>query len=55
MNLPRVVRWATGIGWQWKVFIPIIAVLLLSIVAIASVLETPGIHEAQIILLASVW
>jgi signal transduction histidine kinase len=54
MNLPPVVRWATGIRWQWKVFIPIIAVLLLSIVAIASVLETLGIHEAQIILLASV-
>jgi methyl-accepting chemotaxis protein len=45
---------ATGIRWQWKVFIPIIAVLLLSIVAIASVLETLGIHEEQIILLASV-
>src|SRR6201993_1439594 len=54
MNLPPVVRWATGIRWQWKVFIPIIAVLLLSIVAIASVLETLGIREAQIILLASV-
>lgn len=54
MNLPPVVRWATGIRWQWKVFIPIIAVLLLSIVAIASVMETLGIHEAQIILLASV-
>jgi nitrogen fixation/metabolism regulation signal transduction histidine kinase len=54
MNLPPVVRWATGIRWQWKVFIPIIAVLLLSIVAIASVLETLGIHKAQIILLASV-
>jgi len=40
MNLPPIVRWAIGIRWQWKVFIPIIAVLLLSIVAIASVLET---------------
>jgi signal transduction histidine kinase len=54
MNLPPIVRWATGIRWQWKVFIPIIAVLLLSIVTIASVLETLGIHEAQIILIASV-
>jgi signal transduction histidine kinase len=54
MNLPPIVRWATGIRWQWKVFIPIIAVLLLSIVAIASVLETLGIHEAQLILIASV-
>jgi signal transduction histidine kinase len=54
MHLPPIVRWATGIRWQWKVFIPIIAVLLLSIVAIASVLETLGIHEAQIVLIASV-
>jgi two-component system NtrC family sensor kinase len=54
MNLPPMVRWATGIRWQWKVFIPIIAVLLLSIVAIASVLETLGIHETQIVLIASV-
>ena len=54
MNLPPIVRWATGIRWQWKVFIPIIAILLLSIVAIASVMETLGIHEAQIVLIASV-
>jgi signal transduction histidine kinase len=54
MHLPPIVRWATGIRWQWKVFIPIIAVLLLSIVAIASVLETLGIREAQLILIASV-
>jgi hypothetical protein len=40
MNLPPVVQWATGIRWQWKVFIPIIAVLLLSIVAIAPVLDS---------------
>lgn len=54
MNLPPVVRWATGIRWQWKVIIPIIGVLLLSLVAIASVLETLGLHEAQIILIAAV-
>ena len=54
MHLPPIVRWATGIRWQWKVFIPIIAVLILSIVAIASVLETLGIHEPQLILIASV-
>jgi signal transduction histidine kinase len=53
MHLPPIVRWATGIRWQWKVFIPIIAVLLLSIVAISSVLETLGIHETQIILIAA--
>src|SRR5437899_140179 len=54
MHLPPIVRLATGIRWQWKVFIPIIAVLLLSVIAIASVLETLGIHESQIILIASV-
>jgi signal transduction histidine kinase len=53
MHLPPIVRWATGIRWQWKVFIPIIGVLLLSITAIASVLETLGIREGQIILIAS--
>ena len=54
MHLPPIVRWATGIRWQWKVFIPIIAVLLLSVIAIASVLETLGIQESQFILIASV-
>ena len=54
MHLPPVVRLATGIRWQWKVFIPIIAVLLLSIIAIATVLRTLAIHEAQIILIVSV-
>jgi signal transduction histidine kinase len=54
MNLPPIVRWATGIRWQWKVFIPIIAVLLLSIAAIGAVLRTLAIQEAQIILVASV-
>ena len=54
MHLPPIVRWATGIRWQWKVFIPIIAVLLLSIIAIASVMETLAIHEAQIVLIAAV-
>jgi len=31
MNLPPIVRWATGIRWQWKVFIPVIGVLLVSL------------------------
>jgi signal transduction histidine kinase len=47
MNLPPIVRWATGIRWQWKVFIPVIAVLLLSLAAIAEVvykLEVPNPH-----------
>lgn len=47
MNLPPIVRWATGIRWQWKVFIPIIALLLLSLAAVAEVvykLEVPNPH-----------
>jgi signal transduction histidine kinase len=54
MHLPPVVRWATGIRWQWKVFIPIIGVLVLSIIAIASVMESLAVQEAQLILIASV-
>jgi hypothetical protein len=23
MHLPQFVRWATGMRWQWKVFIPV--------------------------------
>jgi signal transduction histidine kinase len=53
MNLPKLVRWATGIRWQWKVFIPIIAVLFLSIVAIFTVLSFPQIR-VQWILIAAV-
>jgi len=45
MTLPPIVRWATGIRWQWKVFIPIIAVLVLTLSAIALMvhrLEVPN-------------
>ena len=55
MNLPPIVRWATGIRWQWKVFIPIIAVLLLSLAAIAEVvyrLEVPNPHWVVLAALA---
>ncbi len=47
-------RWATGIRWQWKVFIPILAVLLLSIAAITTLLRTLEIHDAQWVLIAAV-
>lgn len=52
MNLPQMVRWATGIRWQWKVFIPIIGVLVLSLVAILAVLRSLEIHDVQWILMA---
>lgn len=54
MNLPQFVRWATGIRWQWKVFIPIIAVLCASLVAVLALLRSLEIRELQWILLAGV-
>jgi len=54
MKLPQIVRSATGIRWQWKVFIPIIAVLALSIVAIYAVLRSLEVKEVQWILFAAV-
>src|SRR3974390_2618385 len=54
MKLPRFMRRATGIRWQWKVFIPIIALLALSIVAIYVILRSLAIREAQWILFAAV-
>ena len=47
-------RWATGIRWQWKVFIPIIAVLILGIAAILLVLGAQHIHESQWIFVTAV-
>jgi signal transduction histidine kinase len=54
MNHPQFVRWATGIRWQWKVFIPIIAVLVLGIAAIQAVLRSLASREVQWILIAAV-
>ncbi|HTZ32918.1 MAG TPA: ATP-binding protein [Methylomirabilota bacterium] len=53
MNLPQFVRWATGIRWQWKVFIPIVAVLTLSIATIMLVLNSLQVYESQWILVAA--
>ncbi|HXR33822.1 MAG TPA: ATP-binding protein [Verrucomicrobiae bacterium] len=53
MKLPQTVRRATGIRWQWKVFIPIIGVLALSLVAVTAVLRSLEIQNAQWILLAA--
>lgn len=52
MKLPQLVRSATGIRWQWKVFIPIIAVLLLSVLAIHRVLHTLVVRDVQWVLIA---
>ena len=53
MKLPQTVRWATGIRWQWKVFIPIIGVLALSLAVVTAVLRSLEIQNAQWILLAA--
>ena len=55
MKLPQFVRWATGIRWQWKVFIPIIGVLALSIVAVYAVLRSQEVPETEWILVAAVF
>lgn len=54
MNLPQFVRWATGIRWQWKVFIPIIGVIVASLIAITALLRSLEIREFQWILMAVV-
>jgi len=54
MSLAPIVRWATGIRWQWKVFIPVIAVLLVSLIGVTTLLGTVEIRSAQLILIAGV-
>jgi two-component system NtrC family sensor kinase len=54
MHLPPIVRWATGIRWQWKVFIPIIAIMLVSLIGMAAILRTLEIQNAQWILVTVV-
>jgi len=54
MTLPPIVRWATGIRWQWKVFIPIFAVMLASLIGMAAMLRTLEVLHAQWILVAVV-
>lgn len=54
MYLPPFVRWATGIRWQWKVFIPIFGVMIVSLVAMAAMLRTLEIQDAQWILVTVV-
>ncbi|HEY2121074.1 MAG TPA: ATP-binding protein [Candidatus Acidoferrum sp.] len=54
MNLPPLVRWATGIRWQWKVFIPIIVIMVISLVGMAAMLRGLEIQNAQWILVSVV-
>ena len=55
MHLPPIVRWATGIRWQWKVFIPILAItMIVSLIGMAAILRTLEIQNAQWILVTVV-
>jgi two-component system, NtrC family, sensor kinase len=54
MNLPPIVRWATGIRWQWKVFIPVFMIMAASLIGMAAMLRTLEIQNAQWILAAVV-
>lgn len=54
MKLPQFLRWATGMRWQWKVFIPVFGVLILSLIAILAVLRSLEIHDVEWILIAVV-
>jgi two-component system, NtrC family, sensor kinase len=53
MKLPPIVRWATGIRWQWKVLIPMIAVLVVSLAAIAAVVYRQEVPRPHWVLLAA--
>jgi hypothetical protein len=51
MHKPAIVRWAIRIRWQWKVFIPIIAVLVLSLLGITVILRTLEMRDAHWVLI----
>jgi len=54
MHKPAMVRWATRIRWQWKVFIPIIAVMILGLVGITALLRTLEMRDAHWVLITVV-
>jgi signal transduction histidine kinase len=54
MHKPAMVRWATRIRWQWKVFIPIIAVMILGLVGITALLHTLEMRDAHWVLITVV-
>jgi FtsH-binding integral membrane protein len=51
MRKPAMVRWATRIRWQWKVFIPIIAVMILGLVGVTALLRTLEVRDARWVLI----
>lgn len=53
MNLPPIVRWATGIRWQWKVFIPVIGVLLVSLGIMGGVVYNLNVPNKEWVILGA--
>lgn len=49
-----MVRWATRIRWQWKAFIPIIAVMILGLVGVTALLRTLEVRDARWVLISVV-
>lgn len=52
MNFPPFVRWASAIRWQWKVFIPMLGVLFVSLLGMAAIMRTLEIQNTRWILIA---
>ena len=53
MNLRSIVRWATGIRWQWKVFIPVIGVLFLSLSVMTAVVYHHDVPNKELVILGA--
>lgn len=53
MNMPPIVRWATGIRWQWKVFIPVIGVLLISLGIMGAVVYHLNVPNKEWVILGA--
>jgi signal transduction histidine kinase len=53
MNLPPIVRWATGIRWQWKVFIPVVGVLVVSLGIMAGVVYRLNVPNKEWVVLGA--
>jgi len=53
MRLPWIVRRATGIGWQWKAFIPVIGVLFVSLSVMTVVVYRHDIPNKEWVILGA--
>src|SRR5579883_1268774 len=53
MNVLSIVRRATGIGWQWKAFIPVIGVLFVSLSVMTVVVYRHNIPNKEWVILGA--